>query len=373
MEFMSEQTAQAALWVDSEVLLERALSDIRSAPLLALDTEFVRRSTYYAELGLVQIATPSAIYLIDPTQKYSGAPLAQALAASTAVKILHSVGEDLEVLRDVYLAPLGLTLSGPIFDTQVAATLAGVGNMLSLAKLVQSLLGQTLDKSETTSNWLARPLSAAQLEYAAEDVRVLLPIYEKLMQTLVQKQRADWVLEDCQRALDKSLIDTPELQPHHRHKGAIKLSNEAQRKLWRLLRWREVKARARNLPKNWVVPIEFAFAASETQFLDEPHFQRALAAQAPKITKRGPDLWRALHDDSNDSTFEPVPHALQGAALARYKNLREHADSLAASLEVPPEVLANRRCLEQLAQDLPAVELNGWRGPYLRALGVSAS
>ncbi len=359
----------SGLWVDQQEQLSVAVADILQSPAIALDTEFVRRNTYYAVLGLIQIATPTAIYLVDPLAKLNFQPLAQALANSSITKVFHSVGEDLEVLRDSLMRQHGLELAGPIFDTQLAATLAGLGGMLSLAKLVQQMLGQTLDKAETTSNWLIRPLSAAQIAYAAEDVRVLVPIHAQLHQQLSQLNRLQWLLEDGEKLLQRSINDAIDRQPHHRHKASVKLHEAAQMRLRALLIWREQKARDRNLPKNWVVPIEAVFELAERLYRDEDQFQRELDRLAPKSSKRGPELWKLVQNAeasaASDPVFEPIPAALKGSQAEQYKKLRELADQKAAELGIPGELLANRKVLEHLVLQPIGTTLPGWRGGFV--------
>jgi ribonuclease D len=356
------------LWVADQQRCDHAIAALKNADVMALDTEFVRRKTYFAELGLIQIAADSGVYLFDPQASHSDAELGALLASTQHLKVLHSVGEDLEVLRDRFGAP-----PARIFDTQIAAALAGMGAMQSLAKLVQTLLGETLDKAETTSDWLKRPLSTAQLAYAATDVRVLLPMYELLRAKLVELGRLEWVLQDCARVAEKARLNAPDAQPHHKIKTTHQLVEESQRKLWRILHWREAKARTRNLPKSWVLETQTAFEMVERIWRNEDHFQRELDVKAPKSTKRGPELWALLNqsssDDSAQGSFEPAPRPLSGAQNERYKQLRAAVELRAATLGLAPELVATRRMLESRVLGKPDTEeWLGWRGEVLRGI-----
>ena len=354
----------APRWIATQADCDQAIKELESCDVFALDTEFVRRKTYYAELGLIQIASRTGVYLFDPTGAYDDAALGVLLKNPGVRKVLHSVGEDLEVLRDRFGAP-----AGPIFDTQIAASLAGLGAMQSLAKLVQTLLGETLDKSETTSDWLKRPLTPGQIEYAATDVRVLLPMFDLLHAKLVELGRVEWVNEDCARVFEKAAANELDPQPHHKIKSTHYLVEESQRKLWRVLHWREAKARARNLPKSWVLDTQAAFEMAERLWRDENHFQRELDAKAPKSSKRGPELWELLTKPADDTGFEPAPRPLSPVLNERYKNLRAEVEARAAKLELAPELVATRRMLESRVLGKPDTdEWLGWRGMVLKGI-----
>ncbi len=214
----------APRWIANQADCDQAVVELEACDVIALDTEFVRRKTYFAELGLIQIASRKGVYLFDPTAAYNDAALGTLLKNPKILKVLHSVGEDLEVLRDRFGAP-----AGPFFDTQIAAALAGLGAMQSLAKLVQNLLGETVDKSETTSDWLKRPLTPGQIEYAATDVLVLLPMFDLLNAKLAELGRNDWVTEDCARVFAKAQANEADPQPHHKIKSTHFLVEESQR------------------------------------------------------------------------------------------------------------------------------------------------
>ncbi|HEY4597347.1 MAG TPA: ribonuclease D, partial [Thermoanaerobaculia bacterium] len=167
-----------------------------AAPVLGLDTEFVRTNTFYHRLGLIQVTDGATSWLVDPLAARDLSPLA-AVFRSPGVKVLHSASEDIEV----FYRALGV-LPEPLFDTQIAGALAGAGAFLSYQKLVAAYLGVELAKEETRTDWLARPLSPGQLAYAAEDVAYLVPLYERLTADLQALGRLDWALEDSAALLD---------------------------------------------------------------------------------------------------------------------------------------------------------------------------
>lgn len=162
-----------------------------SQPALALDTEFVRTQTLIPKLGLIQLYAGQDVVLVDPLTISDWQPLAALLANASVLKLLHSCTEDLEAL-----ASIGLCQIYPLLDTQLAAELAGMGASLGYAKLVEQLTGQQLDKSESRTDWLARPLAPAQLSYAADDVRYLLPLKALLLAKLPSEQHLAWLLAE---------------------------------------------------------------------------------------------------------------------------------------------------------------------------------
>ncbi len=149
------------------------------ATCLAVDTEFVRISTLMPKLGLIQLYAGEDLVLVDPLTITDWQPLAELLAAPSVLKLLHSCNEDLEAFASV-----GLLEIRPLLDTQLTAELAGMGSSLGYAKMVEQLLGQQVDKTESRTDWLARPLAETQLSYAAHDVLYLYQLKDLLLEKL---------------------------------------------------------------------------------------------------------------------------------------------------------------------------------------------
>ena len=154
--------------------LERLCENLRHESVIALDTEFAREHSYFPHLGLVQIASGDHIACIDPLAVDIGPALSPLLLDTSVLKIFHACMQDIEVIWHT----LGV-LPSPIHDTQLAAALMSVEHQTSYANLVEQELGTKLAKTETRTDWLRRPLSPAQIEYAADDVRYLIPLYRK--------------------------------------------------------------------------------------------------------------------------------------------------------------------------------------------------
>ncbi len=183
-------------WIDNPQTLSERLARWAGQPTVALDTEFIRERTYYPQLALVQLAIPGEILLVDPLVPGMDDALRPLLLDPAVTKLMHSASEDLQALQRGCAA-----LPAPLFDTQVAAALCGLGSGLGYQKLVEQVTGIQLAKGETRSDWLRRPLSESQHEYAADDVRHLHAVHELLDNRLTELNRHAWLQADADRAL----------------------------------------------------------------------------------------------------------------------------------------------------------------------------
>ncbi len=213
---------------------------------IAIDTEFFREKTFFAELCLIQVATADHIFCVDPLTPYDKQSFWDTLTAKYWV--LHSGRQDIEVLfQSATLMPAG------VFDTQIAAGLLGMPPQLGYAALVNELFDIDIAKSHTRADWSQRPLPDELLRYAAEDVEYLLPAYELLAERLDKKGRLHWAEEDSASILDPSLYDTDPDQAILRVKGAVRLRGRSRAAAARLAAWRESQALRKNLPRQWIV------------------------------------------------------------------------------------------------------------------------
>ena len=199
--------------------LEAALFRLHGAERLALDTEFMRERTYHPQLCLVQIATETDCCLIDPLAGLDLAPLYELLLDRSRLKILHAARQDIEVLLNA-----GGAVPGPLFDTQIAAALLGFAPQVGYAELVARQLGHSIDKGQTRTDWSKRPLTPAQLAYAADDVRHLLTLQTDLQAALAANGRAQWVLEETAALENPSLYRTDPAAAWRRLKGLNRLA-----------------------------------------------------------------------------------------------------------------------------------------------------
>ncbi|MBX3725162.1 MAG: ribonuclease D [Xanthomonadales bacterium] len=332
---------------------------------LAVDTEFMRERTYWPNLALVQVAWNGRCGLLDPL-RHPGLPgLGDLLADPRGTVLMHSASEDLVALQPLLPAPmLGL------YDTQVACAFAGLGLGLGYQAAVGQLLGVHLEKQETRSDWLARPLTPRQIEYALDDVRHLAPLHAELDARLAARGYREWLLADCREQARAAFAAEPDPQPQRALRGAWRWPPAAQAQLRRILRWREENARERNLPKRWVIDDETALAAA----IEPDHSAARLAARlaaAPAGRRRSLqallDLVARPPDGEEIDTTEPIPGPLEGEAKVLARRLRDEAETIATSLDLPPGLLCPRRAIDALAAGggWPG-ELSGWREQVLR-------
>ena len=356
----------AYTFIDTDAALAEAARGWAAAPVLGLDTEFVRTNTFYHRLGLIQVSDGRISWLVDPLAARDLAPLAEVFR-SPGVKVLHSASEDVEVFHRA----LGV-LPEPFFDTQIAGAFAGAGAFLSYQKLVAAYLGVELAKEETRTDWIARPLSPGQLAYAAEDVAFLVPLYERLTGELEALGRLSWVLEDSAALLDTSRFTEDDDSAYLRIKGAGRLDRRQLGALQTLAAWREREARRRDLPRNFVLKEKLLLDLATRRPKVARDLQR-LPSFDPRQGTRDGATWLQLLEEAAERPEPELPPRLSGkpfspAARELEDRLRERVRERAAELNVPPEILAPRRILDALLRltvgkpdpRLPR-ELQGWR------------
>lgn len=211
-------------------------------PLLAVDTEFIRQSTLAPKLGLIQLFDGQQLALVDPLAITDWQPLRQLFAATQITKILHSCTEDLEAF-----ATIGITEICPLFDTQLAAEMLDWGGSIGYARIVEQLTGAVLDKSEARTDWLARPLAEKQLAYAANDVKFLLPVYQKLLAEFTEPVKLQLLLAEGQQLLQRRQQQLPNAFKYLEVKNSTQLNSRELAVLRELVSWRYQYACNRDL------------------------------------------------------------------------------------------------------------------------------
>jgi ribonuclease D len=331
-------------------------------PLLALDTEFMRERTYRAELCLVQIGTGREQCCVDPLATGPLQPLAGPLAAADTVKVLHAARQDLEVLRPSV---------GPVrnvFDTQIAAALAGFAAQIGYGELTQRVLGVTLPKAQTRTDWSRRPLSPEQIAYALDDVCYLLPLREALLERLDRLGRRAWLAEEL-APLSETVA--PEADPERawlRLKGLQGLDRGRMALARALAAWRERRAIEKNRPRGWILDD----VSLREIILRVPRDRTTLGAipRMPEGVVRhcGDELLEIVAAAGIEDPPPPLPprERPDPALMSLVKKLAATNQAVASELGISPEVLATRRDLEQLARgDPPPALRRGWRSEVI--------
>lgn len=234
--------------ISTATALEKVCQQARLTDVVMLDTEFVRTRTYHPQLGLIQLYDGEQLVLIDPLEIDDMQSFSELLMDTSVTKILHACGEDLEVFQHAF----GCTPT-PMIDTQLMAAFLGYGLSTGFAALVNDYLDVELDKSESRADWLARPLTDKQLDYAAADVYYLLPLYQKLLQQVEDKGWLEAVKRESELLVEKRLKPTKPEQAYLSVKGAWILQPQQLAILKIIAQWRLLEAQKRDLALNFIV------------------------------------------------------------------------------------------------------------------------
>ena len=240
--------ADAYPLISSRDELEELATAARSTARIGLDTEFLREKTYRPRLCLVQVAIDDAIYLVDPLEVSDLTPIVDLIADPGVEVVVHAGRQDLELFYEQFGA-----LPRAIFDIQMAAGFAGYGASLAYGRLVEAALGVSLEKGESYSDWCRRPLTGAQLTYAADDVRYLIAAADRITRALEEQGRLDWAREEMTVFEREETYAIVPSEMWRKIGGRGTLSPRHTAVLKELARWREETASRRDIPRGWVV------------------------------------------------------------------------------------------------------------------------
>lgn len=343
--------------------LEELVRGLRQRPFFALDTEFLRETTYWPKLCLIQVAAEGIEALIDPlAPQLDLAPLFEALADPNVVKVFHAARQDIEIFVRMMGKP-----PAPIFDTQIAAMACGHGDSIAYDALVATILKRRVDKSSRFSDWSRRPLSNEQLGYALADVTHLRDLFPILQGDLEKRGRLEWVEEEIAVLTASETYDvTPEnawMRFKPRKTTAVYLSS-----LKAVAAWRELTAQQRDMPRGRILKDEAIYEIAE----QKPRTVDALGRLRgiPKgwaQSRMGHDLAVAMdaaltNPEAYAPAFErpPPPKPGVGPIVELLKVLLKQT---ADDHSVAARLLATVSDLEAIASDddadVPA--LKGWR------------
>ena len=360
---MTKENNNSWQLIDSQDSLAELSQRLQSVDWVAIDTEFMREKTYFPVLCLIQLATPDWAVCIDPLADISLEPLLEALYRPDLLKIFHAAEQDLELFNQIKGSP-----PPNLFDSQIAAPLLGFPEQAGYGRLVEMICGRVLDKSQTRTDWSRRPLSEAQLQYAADDVIELVKIYKHLRDQLAETGRTEWLTADWQRLADPERFNRSPDRAWERLKNLDRLSKKARGAAQQLAIWRERMALERDRPRNWILKDATLFdiakqlprnfdALSRVRGLPEPVLKRDGNALLKAITE-GQDNAMPLTKRASSSPLNEGQEAAVDAlsAIVRLKGL-EHS--------INPQVLAPRKVLEKFFRGEDSGLTSGWRGKLL--------
>ena len=365
--------------IESDAALRQVLVDEAGSDAVAVDTEFMRRNTFYPQVALVQLCFSERAWLIDPLALEDPAPLADLLTDPALVKVIHSASEDLEVFQRW----LGV-LPTPLFDSQRAAALLDRGFGTGYRALVLDLLGVDLPKGETRSDWLQRPLTESQCEYAAQDVAWLLPVWERLRGECEAAGKLEWVLADGGAAVES--LAGPDGDHYLRIKNAWRLDRRQLGTLMAVCEWREQTARRRDKPRNWIIDDRACLELARCSARTRAELGAGVDLPPPVLRRHGEELLALLEAQRRVPESElpdRLPPPLEPAQRQQLKQLREYAREIARQLEIAPEALLQSRDYEILLREAHGeavqqpLHWRGWRAqtviePLRKRLGQGA-
>lgn len=347
--------------IDTPAALAAFCAGLQGVPWLALDSEFLREKTYYPKLCLLQVATPHVLACIDPLALPDLTPLLAILYDPAVVKVMHAARQDLEIFYH-----LRGNLPAPVFDTQAAAPLLGYPEQAGYGALVETVLGVHLSKSHTRTDWSHRPLSEAQLQYAADDARYLARLYPRLRDELERLGRLSWLEEDFKSLTDPRQYERPPEQAWLRVKGVQLLRGRRLATLQALAAWRERTACATDLPRSWLLKDETLLDLAKLQPEDQAALLRIRGLNGQTVHRYGAALLELIVA-SKDRPPQPLPETQRPVRFS--PGQEAVVELLAAAVRLigerhalHPSAIASRKELERLLQGDHSVDiLQGWR------------
>lgn len=349
--------------VDTTGNLRSLCVDLSDASYLALDTEFMRDQTYWPKLCLIQVAAPGHEAIIDPlAEGIDLTPFYDLLRKPGIVKVLHAARQDIEIFHHQ-----GGVIPDPLFDTQIAAMVAGFGDAASYETLCRRIARVEIDKSSRFTDWSRRPLSQKQLDYALGDVTHLRTIYEYLKKQLEKSGRTSWVQEEI------AALQDPDLYALHPETAWKRMKPRTGNKRFlamiaSLAAWREREAQARDIPRGRVLKDEalMEIAAHPPQDANGIDSIRAVP-KGFSASKLGRTLMDAIFEGRGAQAPEPIepdrPRRRREPSQAAVDLLKTLLRLRAEAIGVAPRLIANADDIERLAaeEDEGVPALHGWR------------
>lgn len=336
---------------------------LAQSSFVCVDTEFMRESTFWPELCLIQLSDGSTEVIVDPlANDISLEPFFDLMRNTGVTKVFHAARQDIEIIH--YLSN---SLPAPVFDTQIAAMVCGFGEQVGYADLIHKTLNTRIDKTSRFSDWRKRPLQDHQLDYALADVTWLAKAYPLLVDKISKAGRTSWLSEEMEALVNEDLYRQ---HPDDAWKR-LKLRNVKPARLGILIelaKWRETTAQSRNLPRNRIVKDDVLYEVANRAPANEKELaglrsvtkgilRSSYSAELLKAVQRGQSI-----DRDKLPVIKRTPR-LSGETQAIIELLRVLLKTTAAKHNVAAKIIANARDLEKIAlddnADVPA--LSGWR------------
>ena len=349
-------------YIDNNHTLAIACDQLQLSPVLCVDTEFHRENTYYPELALIQISNGEQTICIDPLSIDNLKPVLSLLTSPAITKVFHASQQDMEIFHHHFNI-----LPSPVFDTQIAAGLLGYGDQIGYAALIKTMLNIELDKSQTRTDWMKRPLDKKQILYAANDVYYLAKAYPIMLEQLEQLGRLEWLQGDFSELCLPARYQ-PELHMMWKKvKGHQQLRGQQLALLQALASWREEIAQQRDRPRRRILADEALIDIARQKPKDADAILKLRSLQKSRLARGDAEtilqrLELAKRLPQSDWPRLPKKQKLSLPEDALVDSLMGLVKLMADKHKINTNLLATRKDLEALVRgerDIPL--LHGWR------------
>ncbi len=360
------------MYVESSDELIRLMRQAREDGRFGIDLEFIRERSFFPKLALVQISVGTELKLVDPLAKISIDPILETVSDPSIVKIVHAGGQDMEILE----LESG-EVPANVFDTQIAAAFLGLGLQPAYAATCERLLGKFVQKGESWTNWLHRPLTSNQETYALDDVRHLIPLHDVLTKSLETESRLSWALGEMEKYASRETYHPSLKSSLKRVKKSGSLDAKGVVVLGPLYEWRESEARKQDRPRRRILSDELLVELARRTPANGKALRGLRGIDSRDANRYGDDIVKAI----SRGTSIPDDQIPELKRRRRLEPAEEAALELATSAlralcraeRIAPPLVGNQGDVEELirakaAQD-PNIEqlklLSGWRGELI--------
>ena len=324
----------------------------------------MREKTYYPQLCLVQMACEHMTVCLDPLSFDFASDISKLLANQKIVKILHSSSQDIEVLGQY----CGRRINN-LFDTQLAAEFCAMDAQIGYATLVQELIGVTLPKSQTRSNWAMRPLTSLQIDYSFNDVKYLKLLYDKLSSSLRQSSASDWFKEEQHNELERMSNFNPDPQQAYiNFKASHRLNSQAQQLVKTIVNWRECIAQEKNKPKHWIIK-DKSITEVAMKMPESLNALKSVMAEDLRFSKKYLPVLLDFIEKSRDLDDHVTVWTNHGKLSESQKqqinSLRKKIMSKSEQHQIPSTRLGTRKDMVEFVQTGQGRLAQGWRAQVL--------
>ena len=341
--------------------LQNFVEKISDCEWLALDTEFLREKTYYSKLCLIQIEADGHRACVDPLSIDDLTPLYDLFKNPNIIKVLHAAHQDLEIFHQL----MG-QVPAPIFDSQIAAAVLGLGDQMGYARLIEQMLNVTLPKTQTRTDWSRRPLKSAQLDYAIDDVRYLAQIYPMMREQLESKERLQWLDKDFERIENAETYAINARERWKKIRGNQVLKRPQLAVLRELAEWRENLAEKTNRPRKWILSDDILLDLSRQQPSNKKELFE-IRGLSPERVEKNHSLWLELIQAGKDCNESDMPEMSRSKKPTPTQNILIDMLMLVLQIQakkhgITPAVIASRKQVANMIQSGDSTLSDDWRG-----------